>query len=248
MATVTGLTADRMLEMEAQTVIDGEVVGDNLILQTRDGNQIDTGNVRGPVGPQGATGLKGNQGPEGPVGPVGPIGPTGSQGPAGVGGTTVCTSTTRPASPYEGQYIHETDTDHMLFWNGAAWRYVPGQLIKLTSISAAHNSVAVGAKYNGATITFDALGGRVKFEIGLQIQNAGSIASNFTILKEGSTIIESPLTQYYHPASGLTKHLSSYIFTPTVGSHTYDIYNGGTGTTNLLYGPSRNSHIAVYAV
>ena len=33
----------------------------------------------------------------------------------------VCTSTTRPASPYEGQVVYETDTDKVLVWNGAAW-------------------------------------------------------------------------------------------------------------------------------
>lgn len=33
----------------------------------------------------------------------------------------VCTSTTRPASPYEGQAIYETDTDLMLIYNGSAW-------------------------------------------------------------------------------------------------------------------------------
>lgn len=33
----------------------------------------------------------------------------------------VCTSTTRPASPYEGQMIYETDTDKVLVWNGSAW-------------------------------------------------------------------------------------------------------------------------------
>lgn len=33
----------------------------------------------------------------------------------------VCTSTTRPASPYEGQTIYETDTDKTLVWTGSAW-------------------------------------------------------------------------------------------------------------------------------
>lgn len=33
----------------------------------------------------------------------------------------VCTSTTRPASPFEGQAIFETDTDRMLIWNGSTW-------------------------------------------------------------------------------------------------------------------------------
>lgn len=33
----------------------------------------------------------------------------------------VCTSTTRPASPFEGQVIYETDTDKVLVWDGSAW-------------------------------------------------------------------------------------------------------------------------------
>lgn len=36
----------------------------------------------------------------------------------------VCTSTTRPASPYEGQLIYETDTDCIVFYNGTAWVYL----------------------------------------------------------------------------------------------------------------------------
>lgn len=34
----------------------------------------------------------------------------------------VCTSSTRPASPYEGQLVYETDTDLLLIWNGTAWK------------------------------------------------------------------------------------------------------------------------------
>jgi len=36
----------------------------------------------------------------------------------------VCTSTTRPSSPYEGQLIYETDTDLVLGYNGSSWRAV----------------------------------------------------------------------------------------------------------------------------
>ena len=58
MATVTGFTAERMLQIEKTTVVDGDVVGDNLILLTREGTQINAGNVRGP---------------QGAVGPAGPV-------------------------------------------------------------------------------------------------------------------------------------------------------------------------------
>lgn len=38
----------------------------------------------------------------------------------------VCTSTTRPASPVDGQHIYETDTDKTLSWDGTAWNPVSG--------------------------------------------------------------------------------------------------------------------------
>lgn len=62
MATVTGFTAERMLIIENSTVVDGEVVGNNLILYTRDGTPIDAGNVRGPIGPAGPQVVDGDKG------------------------------------------------------------------------------------------------------------------------------------------------------------------------------------------
>jgi hypothetical protein len=56
MATITGLTAARMLEIEAASVVDGDVVGNDLILARQDGSIINAGNVRGPAGPTGPMG------------------------------------------------------------------------------------------------------------------------------------------------------------------------------------------------
>lgn len=42
----------------------------------------------------------------------------------------VCTSSTRPASPYEGQMIYETDTDLVLVWSGSAWVETASMLTK----------------------------------------------------------------------------------------------------------------------
>lgn len=62
----------------------------------------------------------------------------------------VCTSTTRPASPYEGQMIYETDTDMLAIWNGSAWRYIAattpteGSVLQVktgnTATSVSHNT------------------------------------------------------------------------------------------------------------
>jgi hypothetical protein len=56
MATVTGLTADRMLEIEAESVVDGTIIGGELILTKHDGSTIDAGSVIGPPGPEGPMG------------------------------------------------------------------------------------------------------------------------------------------------------------------------------------------------
>jgi microcystin-dependent protein len=59
MATVTGFTAERMLEIEGASVIEGEIVAGNLILTKHDGTQINAGPVLGPAGPAGPPGPAG---------------------------------------------------------------------------------------------------------------------------------------------------------------------------------------------
>ncbi len=68
----------------------------------------------------------------------------------------VCTSTTRPGSPYDGQVIYETDTDKTLVWNGTGWVYLstsrtnPGglDLIKTQTIGSAVSSVTVSDAFS----------------------------------------------------------------------------------------------------
>lgn len=62
MGTVSVFTADRMLAIENSSIVSGEVIGDNLILEQNDGTPIDAGNVRGPQGNQGIQGIQGNPG------------------------------------------------------------------------------------------------------------------------------------------------------------------------------------------
>lgn len=58
MATVTGLTAERMLEIEGASVVSGAIVADHLILTKFDGTTIDAGALPpGPTGPQGPAGV-----------------------------------------------------------------------------------------------------------------------------------------------------------------------------------------------
>jgi hypothetical protein len=53
----------------------------------------------------------------------------------------VCTSATRPVSPYEGQVIYETDTDKVLLWNGSYWlQFRPATSYLSTELSVTSTS------------------------------------------------------------------------------------------------------------
>lgn len=102
MGEVTSYTAERMQQIEDAAVIDGNIVGDDLVLVRFDGSTILAGNVRGPQGPAGSTGDT---------------------------AILVVTSTTRPASPFQGLVIYETDTNRFYSWSGTAWEYRGGTII-----------------------------------------------------------------------------------------------------------------------
>jgi hypothetical protein len=133
MATVTGLTAERMIAMENATVVSGNVVGNNLILVTKDGTQIVAGNVQGPVGPAGGAFIICTSTTRPTLTPA-------DQGKAiyetdtklvriwngtryRVQEKIICTSATRPAmvAADEGTKIYETDTDLEFSWTGTSW-------------------------------------------------------------------------------------------------------------------------------
>lgn len=95
----------------------------------------------------------------------------------------VCTSTTRPTVPYEGQLIYETDTDRVASYNGSAWVYTAASglvLVKTQTIGTAVSSVAVtnafSADYENYYITVS--GGVASGTPDLQLQ-IGSLTSGY---------------------------------------------------------------------
>jgi hypothetical protein len=73
----------------------------------------------------------------------------------------VCTSTNRPASPFDGMVIYETDTDRTLVYNGTGWVFLSTSranpvgldLIKTQTIGSAVSSVVVSDVFSA---TYDA--------------------------------------------------------------------------------------------
>ena len=70
----------------------------------------------------------------------------------------VCTSTTRPTAPYEGQHIYETDTDLVYLWNGTAWVETVSALTKAPrGILALTTRTTSSSALSAATVTIAAV-------------------------------------------------------------------------------------------
>lgn len=66
----------------------------------------------------------------------------------------VCTSTTRPASPYQGQVIYQTDTNTTLVWNGSGWVFLATSSAgDVGSVKVIPTSATGGTIDNTGTVT-----------------------------------------------------------------------------------------------
>lgn len=132
----------------------------------------------------------------------------------------VCTSTTRPQAPFDGQVIYETDTDRTLIWNNSAWVDVStgkaGQsgLAKVIPTGATNGTV----QSNGDVLVGNSIG-----SAGVTINNAFSDNYvSYKIIYVGGTVANVSL-------GGLGLKLGSSTTTYYNGL-TYAIYaTGGNG-------------------
>lgn len=155
----------------------------------------------------------------------------------------VCTSSTRPASPYEGQVIYETDTDRTLVWNGSAWVFlststanpVGVEFVKTQTVGSAVSSVTVSDAFSS---TYDNY--RVTYV-------GGTASTNSPDLR---LALGSANTGYY----GNLFFQRPNATTPSgVGNDNiaYWQYGAGIGTTNHiaaafdLYGPNLARYTAI---
>lgn len=80
-------------------------------------------------------------------------------GPAN-NGLIICTSSTRPSSPFQGMAIYETNTKNIYVWNGSAWKFwfslVTGEDRVLPFTQAATGGPIGGSGVNLATINIAA--------------------------------------------------------------------------------------------
>ena len=162
----------------------------------------------------------------------------------------VCTSSTRPASPYDGQVIYETDTDLVRIWNGSTW--VPQgstiqqiQYYQSTSQVQFTSSTFVDVTNYSVTITPRSTSSLVRIDVTLNTrpQNANIIAK-FQVLRGSTTTMQ---MEYHTLASGdYYQQLSgSYIDNPaTTSATTYKLQgNTASGTQTINSGARTSSSI-----
>lgn len=114
----------------------------------------------------------------------------------------VCTSTTRPASPYQGQVIFETDTNKLLVWNSTAW-VIPNQTTQnpeglefistttFTAISTAFINGCFSSTYdqyliNVNIITSATVDVRLRMRSGTNTTESGSLYDRFGYYQTGA--------------------------------------------------------------
>lgn len=154
----------------------------------------------------------------------------------------VCLSSSRPAVPYEGQMIYETDTDLVYLWSGSAWVETVSALTKAprgvmgyvyrTAGDISHAGGA--ADVTGMSITFTAVANRLYKATWSCVGNKNSVDRDTAEIRftdsVGTVIGGIPIITL---ASNVGINFSgATVFTTTAGSKTYKLQmRSFSGTT-----------------
>lgn len=174
----------------------------------------------------------------------------------------VCTSSTRPASPYEGQVIYETDTDKTLVWNGTAWVFLSTstansvglEFIKTQTIGSGVASVEVtsafSSTYDSYYVTINGMansGNQPDIRLTLGSAATGYSYAGFYIGYSQGTLTATNLNSGAQWVIGFGGNAttSSYSFTlhgPNLAANTFmNAVNGTTTWSSTLNGVLANS-------
>lgn len=166
-----------------------------------------------------------------------------TQWPAVTTGTIICTSSTRPASPFEGQTIYETDTKKKLTYNGTTW-YSEGLQFEASTTTA----TTFGARQDVTGMTtgssFTAVSGR-RYKATYycsQLSGAAGERANVSLVVGASTVqnVYSSLSQHgvavcmvgTFTASGVTT--VKVTAARDVGTNTPTLYADTTSPMKLI--------------
>ena len=159
----------------------------------------------------------------------------------------VCTSTTRPTAPYEGQMIYETDTDMVAIWNGSAWRYISAttptngtvlQVVTATTASPTQSTSATHADTTlTVTITPKSTTSKIFVMTNQSVYNSGAANSTSVRLVRGSTTLQLQTDTVYSTATDIVGNCSfMFLDSPATTSATiYKTTFARTSGTGISY-------------
>lgn len=162
----------------------------------------------------------------------------------------VCTSTTRPASPFEGQVIYETNTKQTLVYNGSAWVMLtdadtpPGlQYIKSYTLNSwfVQCTSAFTSEFTNYRLSFSYTSSSanavyIRWLVGTTVQTGNILSQAIsTQLSAGTVVAGSRGDQYGLLASGYPTYPTTYfadVFNPQgVGYTSYNISSAVLGVS-----------------
>ena len=147
--------------------------------------------------------------------------------------TGVCTSTTRPAVPFDGQTIYETDTDLVKAYNGTSWLGV-GKIaqVVLGSTSTQVTSTSSSLTDTGLTATITPTSSTSKVLV-MVTQNGCSK----TVTDSGNAV----LMVLLRGATAIATGHASGFFMGAQYTNTTTVLTGGTHAINWLDSPATTS-------
>lgn len=171
----------------------------------------------------------------------------------------VCTSGTRPASPYEGQVIYETDTDLVKAWNGSSWLTIGPTTVPTAAVTAIDsasidtNQTTTSTSYvdlttAGPSVTLTTGTSAIVFISAVQ-RNDGGAGNYVSVAVSGATTLAaSDGNALYTNQDGAQQRIGGAVMKKltglTAGSNTFTLKYRVTANTGYFY----NRSIAVIAL
>ncbi len=167
------------------------------------------------------------------------MGVSSAQGASGLK-AGVCTSASRPATPYEGQMIYETDTDLTYIYNGTAFVEISSALTKaprgIIALATSTTSDTFGGEEVELTVSFTAVANRY-YKITYFEANCQSTSSSNCFARIRQTNISGTVLGYQQQGLSSANYnifCPSVIKTFSAGSVTIvgTLSSTGSGTTD----------------
>lgn len=142
----------------------------------------------------------------------------------------ICTSSTRPSPPVDGQVVYETDKDRVMVYDGSGWAYVSGLVGATVSGSAAiPNANTFNLSYSTETLDTDSM--------------IAASGNTFTVPFSGTYALTIDVTAPSDMAAGLGSNLIL-----TAGTRTMDARLWSTSSAVTLIVPLTASQTAKFQI